>query len=372
MIGKKDIAREKPQGWEDVWGVAKEALMIGKKDKYQVNKEKAYEHQQAALKFIKKKKIHEAINELKEATRCDPFCPNHFNNLGYYYWKIGQVKEAAVYGRRCFELIDGVISTYRDLVCSKFVRDAIADVADDEVISGLENRTHEEIRADADEEIKDYADMLAGAGSIMDIVGDPDAKRCLETSIYLNPNCWIARYNLGLYYLKRDLTEDAISEYSAAYKFNKQDPGLITNLSYLYNSVGMIEESISLIDAYKKDHPLTNDMLYILADNYYGLKHDSEVLTILKKIVNNEPQSAFAHAAIADMYAHLGWKSEAYKEINIAKSLNKEEKEQGAENIIKKVLKWLDDPDDDNNTMLFLFLLMLMKKKMNDKKNLKR
>ncbi|MCL4467506.1 MAG: tetratricopeptide repeat protein [Deltaproteobacteria bacterium] len=311
--------------------------MIGKKDKYQVNKEKACEHQQAARKFIKKNKIHEAINELKEAARCDPFCPNHFCNLAYYCMEIGQGKEAAVYSRRCFELIDEVIST-----------------------TGLENRTHEEI--------KDFADMLAGAGTIMDYIGEPDAKKFLETAATLAPENWNARYNLGLYYLKNNLTEDAISEFSVAYKFNKQNPDLITELSYSYNSVGMIEESISLIDAYKKDHPLTNEMLYILADNYYGLEHESEALAILKKIVDNEPQSAFAHAAIADVYAHLGWKSEAYKEINIAKGLNKEEKNQDAENIIKEVLKWLDDPDEDNNTMLPLILLMLTKKKMNNKK----
>ncbi len=315
--------------------------MIDKKDKYTVDKTKAYEHQQAARTFIKKKKYHEAIKELSEAARYDPFCPNHFCNLGYYCMEIGQEKEAAVYSRMCFELIDEVINT-----------------------TGLKHKTQVEI--------KDYAEMLSGAGTIMEYYGDPDAKRCLETAATLDPKNWSARYNLGLYYLKTDLTEDAISEFTAAYNLNKHYPDLITELAYSFSSVGMIDESFRVIDTYKKDHPLTADMQYILADNYYGLGHGNDALVILKEIADKEPKSAFVHAALAEVYAHTGMKNEAYNEINIAKRLNKEKKDQEVENIIKNVLKWLDDPDDDNNTMVPVFLLMLMKNKMSDKKNLSR
>jgi len=311
--------------------------MIDQNNNYTIDKAKAYEHQQAARNLFKKNKILEGIEELKKAIRYDPVCPNHFCNIGYYYMEINQGKEAVIYARRCYELIDEAIKA-----------------------TGLQDKTQGQI--------KDFSNMLATAGSIMEYYGDPNARRCLETAVRLNPKNWGARYNLGLYYLKNGLTEHAINEFEAAYKFNKHYPDLITVLAYSYNDVGMIEESISVIDAYKQGHPLTEEMLYILADNYYGLGRDSEVMGILKEVIEKNPNSAFAHAALGEVYAHAGWEKEAYDEIMIAKSLNKIEKDQDAENIIKKVLNWLDDPDDDNNTMLPVFLLLLLKKKMLEKR----
>ncbi len=316
--------------------------MIKKDDWYTAAELKAYEHQQTARAFMKKKKFHEAIKELKKASRCDPFCPNYFCNLGYLYWKTGQTKESIVCYRKCVELIDDSIN-----------------------ITGLLNETRREI--------KDYAEMLTSAGVVMDNVGDPDAKRCLETALSLDPNNWGARYNLGRYYLKKDLMEDAICEFTAAYKFNKHNPDLITDLAYAYNNVGMIEEAIGLIDGYGKDHPLTNGMLNILGASYACFDTTmSDAIRCFQEMVVNKPNESFPHALLAYSYAELGWKSEAYSEIDIAKKLNKKEKDHETEDLIKAVLEKLDEPGDDKNTMLFLYLFMLTKKKMNNRYYTKR
>ena len=312
--------------------------MNNKDDWYTAAELKAYGHQQKARAFIKKKKFHEAIKELQKASRCDPFCPNHFCNLGFYYRETGQIKESIACYKRCVELIDDIINT-----------------------TGQKKKTQREI--------KDYSIMLASAGGVMNDMGDPDGKRCLETALRLNPNNWVVRYNVGLCYLKNNFMEDAIREFTAAFKFNKHNPDLITDLAYSYNSVGMIEESIGLIEGYRKDHPLTNRMLNILGASYACFDTTmSDAIKCFQQMVVNEPNESFPHALLAYAYADLGWKNEAYGEIDRAKALNKEEQDKDTEELIKDVLKILEDPGDDKNTRLFLFLLMLMKKKMYDKK----
>lgn len=315
--------------------------MSNNKNMYQIDQQKATQHYRRANNFHKEKKHYEAIKELQKAISYNPFVCEYHYNLGTTYLEVNENRKAYACYKICLSFLDEIIEiTDLQSIPKKMLADDVI--------------------------------MLSNMGYVFEQFDDPNAKRCLEAAIRIDQNSFNARYNLGLYYFKRDLMEDAIVELTKAYTLNRHASDTIECLAYSYQDVGMIDESIDLIEGYKKDHPLTNGMLNILGVAYSYLDTTmNEAIKCFRKMTENEPKASFPHVLLAYAYAELGWKREAYSEIDIAKSLNKEEQDQDTEELMKDILEELDDSGDDNNPQMVLYLLMLLKKKMKEQKNVR-
>ncbi len=316
--------------------------MIKNETRHQIDKHKATQHFERAVRYHDARRNDEAVKELKKAVRYNPLKYTYLYNLGTTYLEIDDYRNAYIWYKKCMPFLEEVIRT-----------------------AGFKGKPKKRL--------DDNVMMLANLGTVFEQFDDPDAKRCLQAAIKINPHSFNARFNLGLYYCKRDLLEDAIPELSKAYSLDMNSSDTIECLAYAYHNVGMVDESIGLIEGYRKDHPLTNGMLNILGAAYSSFDRTmSGAIKCFQEMVINEPKKSFPHALLAYAYADLGWKNEAYGEIDRAKALNKEEKDKDTEELIKDVLEELDEPEDDNKKRMAFYLLMLIKKKMKEKENLRR
>lgn len=323
-------------------------------DEFIENEERCIKHFEKSVVLYETGKKLEAIKELHRARRYKPDDHYVLHNLACYYDEIGQKEQAYLYSQLCFQVLVDIIEAEKiadkNLVVPRII-------------------------------VRDYAIMLAGVGHIFLENNDEDkAKRCYEIALKIDPENAPARYNMAGYYLKKNLIEDAMDEYQKAYMYIWNDhemkqellPEIVTNLSYCYSNMGMLQEGVNLIEEYIKEYPAIPEMLRNLSSLYLDLNRLDDAVESFRRWSCLEPGSAMPHAGLAVVYALRGWRNEAYGEIDIARRLNEKSNDHEVEELIKGALEILEDQDGCFNLMLFLLILAMVKGRMKRQQLVKR
>jgi len=286
------------------------------------------------------KKYSRAEKEYLRVLKRNPLQPYALYNLGALYREIGANRKAYICHKRFISMYASIEDTLNTM--------------DNDIIQ----------KEDYEKAIKlyicpeDRPTMLSCAANTLDLFNDPRAQRYLEKAVDLDPNCETARINLGIFYVNKGLFEDALIQYQKAYELNKNDSGTILDLSYCLSHLNMDKESVEVIEEHLKTHPPTIELLINLSFGYLDLNRIDDSIAGFREYATMAPKSAEAHAGLAVVYAHKGWKNEAYKEIEEARQLNTRDKDEMVNNLIQEALEIMEDTDNDTARLLLLLLLL--------------
>jgi len=306
------------------------------------NDNKSLKHYNEAIQFDEGGMFSRAEKEYFTALKYTPDNPYVLYGLGTHYRGRGDNRRAYLYHKKFLVVFDAIeeMLTVMDY--------DINEVDDIETAVSLWIAP------------EDRATMLACAANTLDFMDDPDAKRFLEMAVRLSPASECVRFNMGGYYLKREFYEDALREFQIAHEINPDDPDTVVNIGHCLCYMNLREEEVNLYEEYLKNHQPTVDIFIHLSFGYLDLDRYEDAVMSFREYASLNPDSAEAHAGLALVYAHKGWKNESYKEIDIARRLNSSARDEMVEDLIKDALEILEDPDDDR-TRLLLFLLWLAK-----------
>jgi len=295
-------------------------------------------HCNKALKLDKKGMFSEAEKEYFKALQLNPGDPYALYNLGCHY-RENNDKKAYLYHKMFLVIYES--------------------------FENLSFKDPDQMKADTFEtyrryyiESEDMGIMLSCAADTLNLMDDPKAKNFLRKAVRLSPDSAPVRYNMGIYYLNKEYYEDALKEFQKAHVINPDDPNTIVNIGHCLCYMNMREEEANLYEEYLKNHQPTVEILTHLSFAYLDLDRYDYAVISFREYASSLPDSAEAHAGLALVYAHKGWKNESYKEIEVARQLNATAHDEMAEELIHDALEILEDPDNDPARILLLLLLL--------------
>jgi len=308
------------------------------------NVNKSLKHCNKAIQFDERRMFLKAEKEYLTALKYNPDNPYVLYGLGTHYRGRGDNRRAYLYHKKFLVVFDAIEEMLTAMDYD------INEVDDIETAVNLWIAQ------------EDRATMLACAANTLDHMDDPDAQRFLEMAVRLSPASECVRFNMGAYYLKRGFFEDALKEFQKAHKINPDDPDTVVNIGHCLCYMNLREEEVRIYEEYLKDHQPTVDILIHLSFGYLDLDRYDDSVISFREYASFLPDSAEAHAGLALVYAHKGWKNESYKEIEVAQQLNATARDKWVEDLIRDALEILEDPDNNYTTLLFLLLLMVRRK----------
>jgi protein O-mannosyl-transferase len=150
-----------------------------------------------------------------------------------------------------------------------------------------------------------------------------DVEKLYRTTIARNPDCWLARVNLGIDLSKRGQVEEAVAQFRQALKIDPKLPEAHVNLGIALSKRGQVEEAAY---HYRKAIELGIDEAYA---PYYDLGvilaaqgDDAAAIVYFRKALRTKPDFADAHNDLGLLLAKRGMIEEAATHYQKALEIN--------------------------------------------------
>jgi tetratricopeptide (TPR) repeat protein len=132
-----------------------------------------------------------------------------------------------------------------------------------------------------------------------------------QTTLRLNPNCWMAHGNLGDRFAQLGRIDEAIAQYQQALEMKPDLEEARRNLGVSFSKLGRMDEAIS---EYKKALEIQPDDVEThvnLGNIYCQLGQMDEAILHYRKALEIQPDNAEAHVDLGNSFLQLGRMNEA-------------------------------------------------------------
>jgi len=156
-------------------------------------------------------------------------------------------------------------------------------------------------------------------GGYLAIAGkNPEAVKALETAISLNPNFYLAYYNLGLTYSNMTNFSAAIKAFESALKLSPQDGSALYNLANAYLKNNEFEKAIATYQKLITLDANTADYHHNLGIAYASAGKNNEAVLAYQSSLKLEPHHNKAHYNLANTLMSLNQTDKAITHYEIA------------------------------------------------------
>ena len=165
--------------------------------------------------------------------------------------------------------------------------------------------------------------ILTHTAQVASYAGDIEIET-YKQEVEKNPDDAQAHYNLGLTYLKLDMSKEAIKSFKKAIRIDPNLTEAYYCLSTSYGKLGMYKERIELWKQVTRIYPDDAVAHYNLGNCYGESGMNKEAIESCKQAIEIDPDFADAHYNLGLSSFYLNDKATALKQYEILKSLDSE------------------------------------------------